>query len=79
MQKSFIEEKADITEVVIISVGIAVTVFWVATAYLAIRLENKVLVYVFYGTSWIEPCVVLVNLVRVRISQLHLLFHSHTL
>lgn len=65
MQKSFIEDKVDPTELAVIIVGIVITVFWVLFAYLAIRLENKILVYVFYGTSWLEPCVVIVNLVRV--------------
>lgn len=67
VQKSFIEDKVDPTELIVIVVGIVVTVFWVLMAYLAIRLENKYLVYVFYATSWLEPCVVIVNLVRVRL------------
>lgn len=67
VQKSFIEEKADPTEVTVIVVGGVVTAFWVGTAYLAIRLENMWLVYVFYATSWLEPTVICVNFVRVSV------------
>lgn len=71
VQKSFIEEKVDPTELIVIVVGIVVTVLWVLTAYLAIRLEKRWLVHVFYATSWLEPCVVIVNLVRVRSTPSH--------
>lgn len=48
-----------------IAVGIVVTVVWAIQAYLAIRLENKYLVYSFYASSWLEPAAVIANLVRV--------------
>ena len=65
VQESFIENAIDFLELVVISTGLAVTVFWVIIAYLAIRLENNCLVYTFYASSLIEPAVVILNMVRM--------------
>lgn len=65
VQKSFIEEHLDTTEVIVIAIGVVFTAVWVLIAYLAIRLESSGLAIAFYCISWLEPCVVIFNLVRV--------------
>ena len=67
VQKSFIEPRVDILEVVVIVVGILITIIWATQAYLAIRMENIYLVYSFYASSFLEPAVVISNIVRASL------------
>jgi hypothetical protein len=65
IQNSFIEPQVDKTEMAVIVTGIVITVLWVGLAYLAIRLENTNLVYIFYASSWMEPALILFNFFRI--------------
>ena len=67
VQKSFIEPTADPVEVVVIVVGILITIFWATQAYLAVRMENIYLVYSFYVSCFLEPAVVILNIVRTAL------------
>ena len=51
-------------EIIVFPIGVAITIFWGLIGYMAIRLENKILVWILFATAPFEPALFIVNLVR---------------
>ncbi|RWS27779.1 uncharacterized protein B4U80_10328 [Leptotrombidium deliense] len=53
-------------EALIVSCGIVFTIIWVTIGFLAVRFENKTLVFIFLMTSVVEPSLILYNLITFQ-------------
>lgn len=62
------ENKIIPEEVIVVPIAVLTTFFWGLIGYMAIRLENKTLVWILFITSPFEPGLFIFNIVRSHMS-----------
>ncbi|XP_022251628.1 uncharacterized protein LOC106467732 [Limulus polyphemus] len=59
----------DTFERVVLGVGVFFSVIWIILGFLAMRFEQKVMVWIFLGTSFFEPAYVLYEMIKAHTSK----------
>ncbi|KAI1299953.1 hypothetical protein HDE_03623 [Halotydeus destructor] len=64
LQTGFIDYEFDNTELIFVVLGVLETALWYTFGYFAIKRQSRVLMYLFYMVSFLEPGAIIYNLYR---------------
>lgn len=69
IQRSLVEEKIVREEIIVVPIAVTITFLWGLIGYMAIRLENRILVWILFTTSPFEPGLFIFNIVRSHVEK----------